>query len=114
MTIKQKNLAKLAIENPLTPKGKLVAMGGYSVAMQKQPGKVLESKGFLEALDSFGLTEELLTTSLVADIKAKPKNRKPELELGYKVRGLLNPDIPPTIPRVTNFTQIIINAPTGN
>ena len=92
--LKQRNLAKITLENPHLikegHKNELVAMGGYSKSVQHTPGKVLESKGYLEALAEFGLTDELLTTSLVADIIAKPANRKPELELGFKVRGALD------------------------
>jgi len=96
--LQQINLAKLTLQNPhLIKHGKkkeLVALGGYGESVQHTPAKVLESRGYLEALDDLGLTDELLTTSLVEDIKAKPKNRKPELELGFKVRGRLKNDEP--------------------
>ncbi len=113
-TRKQRNLAKLTLENPTLPKGQLVALGGYDGSVVKNPRRALEAPGYLQALDEFGLTEELLTKSLVSDIKAKPKNRKPELELGYKVRGLLNPDVQPNSPTTNNFVQIVINAPDKN
>lgn len=94
-TRKQRNLAKVTLENPTLTKGELVALGGYTGSVIKNPNRALESQGYLKALDEYGLTEELLTKSLVADIKAKPKNRKPELELGYKIRGMLNPEEKP-------------------
>lgn len=107
--LKQRNLARITLENPhLIKEGhkkELVAMGGYSEAVQHTPSKVLESKGYLEALDELGLTDELLTTSLVDDIKAKPANRKPELELGFKVRGKLNNDDP----KGNTYNTIIFN-----
>lgn len=70
-------------------KGQVLRSVGYSEAVATQPDKVFKSKGFLDLCDELGLTEDLLTTALVDDIKSKPKNRKAELELGFKVRGLL-------------------------
>lgn len=91
-TLKQKRLAQLVIEHAKDTnitKGKLVEMGGYGHSIQIAPEKAFNSKGFLQELDNLGLTDELLTKSLVADIKAKKKNRARELELGFKVRGRL-------------------------
>lgn len=88
MTIKQKNLARLAIENPTLPKGKLVELGSYGKVVQSQPGKVLDSVGYKQALAEYGLTEELITSSLVYDINAKPKRRVRELELGSDILGM--------------------------
>lgn len=93
-TFKQKNLAEIVLDNPHLmkegTKGKLVEMGGYGKAMQEQPSKVLESKGFKEELAKFGLTEELISTALVEDIKLKPQNRNPELRLGAEILGMNN------------------------
>ena len=91
-TLKQKNLAELVLDNPSLmrkgSKGKLVEMGRYSKAVQQQPSKVLESKGFKQELAKFGLTEELITTALVSDIESKPKKRVRELELGADILSM--------------------------
>ena len=94
-TLKQKRLARIVLEHAQDKritKAEIVEMGGYGQSTQLQPGRALESKGFLLELDKLGLTDELLTTSLVADIKKKKGNRKGELELGFKVRGRLKGD----------------------
>lgn len=62
---------------------------GYSEDVAMQPDKVFKAKGFLQLADELGLTEDFLTKALVADIKGKPKKRTKELELGFKVRGML-------------------------
>jgi hypothetical protein len=60
---------------------------GYSQEVADNPKKVTESKGFLMALEESGLTKEFLNNALYDDIKNKPKNRKAELELAYRLRG---------------------------
>lgn len=91
----QSKTAKIALNNPNLlkdgKKGKLVELGGYSKAMQHSPEKVLESKGFKEELKKLGLTEELITTALVEDIKAKPKNRLGEMRLGAEILQMNEP-----------------------
>ena len=62
---------------------------GYLDTTAKNPKNLTESKGYLETLDELGLTDKLLVTSLVDDIKKKPQNRKAEIELGSKMRGML-------------------------
>jgi len=62
---------------------------GYSPKTAENPSKLTKSEGFKQLLHSYGLTEELVTKSLVDDIKHKKRNRKPELELAYKVLGRL-------------------------
>ena len=57
------------------------------------PKKLTESKGFQELLDEAGLTDEFLNNALYDDIKAKKKNRKPELELAYKLKNKLTDKI---------------------
>lgn len=110
--LKQKNLAKIAIENlgrtDLT-KGELVEMGGYSKAVQDHPAKVLESKGFKQALAEYGLTEELITTSLVSDIKAKPKKRFLELSLGAEILGMKKRDPEDQSKKTVVAIQVIVN-----
>ena len=87
-TIKQKK----AIENLVGNGGnvtKAMRDAGYKEGTINTPQRLTESKGYLELLDEYGLTEDLLVTSLVKDIKAKEGNRKPELELGMKARSML-------------------------
>jgi hypothetical protein len=62
---------------------------GYGTGLQNQPKRVLESEGFKAALEEFGLTEELITTSLVSDIKKKPEKRVQELKLGAEILGMV-------------------------
>lgn len=87
-TVKQKKLAKLRIENPDVGKCALVDKGGYGPSVVKTPAKALESQGYKDALAEYGLTEELISTSLVHDIKAKPKKRERELRLGADILGM--------------------------
>lgn len=62
---------------------------GYSAAVIDSPSKVTGSDTFKELAASLGLTDSFLTKALVDDIKNKKRNRKPELELGFKVLGRL-------------------------
>lgn len=60
-TARQKRVAKLIIENatldkPLTG-GQMLEKVSYSPGLQKQPSRILESEGVLEALDDFGFNE---------------------------------------------------------
>lgn len=114
-TQKQKRAVRKILENPRMGVSTIMKLPevGYSPNTAVDPRNLTDSKGFRVAMAEYGLTEELLTKSLVSDIKAKEENRKAELELGYKVLGLLNPDNPLTQPPITNFTQIIINPPNG-
>lgn len=72
-------------------KGKLLREVGYSGTTAVSPTKIFESKGFLDLCDQNGLSEDFLTKALFEDIRDKPKNRKPELELAFRVRGTLTP-----------------------
>lgn len=70
---------------------------GYSEQTAKSPNKLTDSKGFKELCEEAGLTDNFIVESLVEDIRLKPQNRKAELELGAKMKGLLvdrigNPD----------------------
>ena len=62
---------------------------GYSKNTAHTPSKLTESKGYKEVCEEYGLTDSLILKCLVDDIKGKPLNRKPELELGAKITGLL-------------------------
>ena len=88
VTIKQEQTAKARLEHPEANKTELVALGGYGPAVRKHPARALNSKGYKEALKNYGLTEALIRKSLVNDIKAKPKNRVRELNLGAEILGM--------------------------
>jgi len=64
--------------------GKVLENVGYGKIVQ-DPKRIIESVGFKQALRDLGLTEELITSSLVADIKAKPEKRLGELKLGAEM-----------------------------
>ena len=87
VTEKQKKAVKSIVENSGIDQslGEVMVRSGYSVETAKTPQKLTESKGFNEEMAKYGLTEELISSALVEDIKAKPKQRKPELELGAKI-----------------------------
>lgn len=53
------------------------------------PNRIVEAPGFKQALRDLGLTEELITSSLVNDIKAKPEKRIQELKLGAEILGMV-------------------------
>jgi len=92
-TIKPKPAHYKVLDNLVENGGnkyKAIVDAGYSKETAKTPSKVVESKGFLRALDECGLTEQVLNTALSEDIKGKPKNRLGELTLAYKLRGLLS------------------------
>lgn len=89
-----------AIENIVANGGKVaeaMRQAGYSEAMARNSQRLTRSEGFLQLAEDCGLTDMFLTKALVADIKAKKKNRKPELELGFKVLGRLKDggEVPP-------------------
>ncbi len=81
---------KKAINNIVENRGnvsKAMRDAGYSPNSAKNPSNLLDSKGFMELMDQYGLTDTLIVEALVNDINAKPKNRVPELQLAVKMRG---------------------------
>lgn len=88
-TIKQRNMVKELVENGGTNLGEAMKKSGYSENTALTPAKVTESKGFQEALNEAGLTDEFLNACLYEDIQAKKQNRKAELELAYKLKHKL-------------------------
>lgn len=87
-TIKQKKALAKIIENRGNVSRAMLEVG-YSPNTAKVPQNLTESDGFRELCEEYGLTDDLLIKSLVSDIKKKPKNRKAELELAFKVKGRL-------------------------
>lgn len=88
-TIRQKKAAKLIATNPGKPLKEIMIEAGYSENSAHNPRQALLSKkGFLQICDDYGLTDELILTSLVEDIKGKPGRRVQELTLGADIRGM--------------------------
>ena len=55
----------------------------------------------VQRIANWGLTPELITTSLVEDIKAKPQKRVEELKLGAKVLKMTDEEHKPPVQEVT-------------
>lgn len=70
------------------PLDKVLGSVGYGTGLQHNPNRVIESAGFKQAIRDLGLTEELITTSLVEDINLKPQERIQELKLGAEILGM--------------------------
>ena len=89
-TARQKKALNAILENP-SKLGQAMVKAGYAKNTSIAPTKnLLEAKGFIELCEERGLTEDFLVDALVEDIQNKPQNRKPEIELGFKVRGRLS------------------------
>lgn len=115
----QEKLAEAIVENKKKPrakqknKGELLESIGYAKTTAKAiPGEIIESKGVKEALAKFGLTEELITTALVEDIKDKKGKRVQELNLGAEVLGMKEKAKEPEN-KVPHQTVIVIQTPNG-
>jgi hypothetical protein len=86
-TMKQKKALDNMVEN-----GGNVSKGmrdaGYSEKTAINPSKLTESKGFQQLADEY-LPDDFLLNALEEDIAEKKGNRKPEMELAFKVKGKL-------------------------
>ncbi len=91
-TPKQRKGALAVLENAQLdkpkPLGGVLENVGYG-SIAENPTRIIESAGFKQALADLGLTEELITSALVLDIKEKPKNRIQELKLGAEILGMV-------------------------
>jgi len=87
-TIKQQKALEKIVENGGNVSRAMMDVG-YSPATAKTPQKLTESEGYKDLCEQYGLTEGLIISSLVEDITLKPQNRKSELELGAKIKGML-------------------------
>lgn len=109
---RQKKAAVAIVENAMSaqpkPTGQVLENVGYSAGIAENPSVVTESAGFKEAMKELGLTENLIATSLVADIKKKKGKRYHELKLGAEILGMVKraPEEPPKGP--TNATYNFI------
>lgn len=109
-TLKQRAAAKAYIDNflsgkPITTKAILENVG-YSKAITINPQYVTESVGFKQSLAEFGLTEELITSSLVIDIKDKKGKRHQELKLGAEILGMIKREEAPKLENKTTYNFI--------
>lgn len=105
-TLRQHLIVGKLVENGGN-KYRALRAAGYSHAQAKNPSRVLNAAGFKEAAREMGLTEELLVNALVEDIKEKKHDRKAELELGFKVLGLVNKPEPETPPAGNTYNTYI-------
>lgn len=87
-TQKHRKALKFLVENGSTLKEAMI-QAGYSPNTAIAPTKMTKSQGFMILCEEVGLTDELIAKALVEDIQKKPQNRKGELELASKVKGLI-------------------------
>lgn len=114
-SFRQEALAEAIAKNQLLPRDKrknkteLSESVGYApTTAEDQQHRIFNSKGVKEALRKYGLTEQLITESLVEDIKAKPAKREKELKLGAEILGMTRSDEEPDKPQVTiNVNQYL-------
>jgi hypothetical protein len=121
--VKPTKRQKLAFDNLVelgSTKKEALVKAGYSEKTAVAPTKVTESRGFITLMEEAGLTDEFLNNCLYEDIEAKPKNRKAEIELAYKLKGhLKDKDENSNRPVIINIPSIIaetfnINEATNN
>lgn len=80
---------KRAIDNLVENGGnvsKAMRDAGYSAQTAKTPKKLTTSAAYQELMDAY-LPDDMLLRALADDIESKEKNRKPELELAFKLKG---------------------------
>lgn len=103
-TVKQRTAFHKMVENGGVASTAMIS-ANYSPATAKTPQKLTQSKGFQDLCNEHGLTDDFLVNALVDDIENKPKNRKAELELAFKIKGRMMEEKPETT------RPIIINMP---
>lgn len=116
-TTLQKKLAKELTEvyrgkRPKT-RGEVIRKAGYSKSSSLQTSRVIDSPGVTEELENFGLTPQLIKSALVEDIKAKPRNRTPEMRLGAEILHMNEPDEMLGRNIVNNIVIFNVNDPLG-
>ena len=103
------NLVKQKMSGELINKGKALKEAGYAKYVQKNPKQILESKGFQEAMQEYGLTEANFAKFLSADIEAKPANRLGELKLMAETLNLMKQNINLSVQKSDETMDIIEN-----
>ena len=86
-TLKQLQAAQKTVKNGGNVTRAMLE-AGYAPATVNNPSNLTKSKGFRTILEKAGLTENLVATALVEDIKNKPQNRSRELALASDILGL--------------------------
>lgn len=113
-TIKQKKAFDKVVENHGNVSRAMLEVG-YDPTTAKNPRNLTQSKGWKEIMKEYGLTEGLITKSLVEDIKSKPKRRFLELSLGAEILGMKKKEVEKNTNQVivVNISKEIIekNAP---
>lgn len=92
ITGKQRKAADAMVENGGNA-SKAMRHAGYSKNTAHTPSKLLDSRGFQALMEDMGLTDAFLLDALQEDIKVKQANRKPELELAFKIKGRMRDDV---------------------
>ncbi len=87
-TPRQKLAAKIRHEQPTITNREVLRQAGYDESTADRSTIITKSEGYIESLRQYGLTEELITSSLVEDIQAKPQKRVRELELGADILSM--------------------------
>jgi len=72
--------------------GNALVKAGYSEITAKTPKRVTETRGFRQLCNESGLTEKLVITALVEDIKNKPGDRIREIITVCRMLGLFKID----------------------
>lgn len=92
VTTRARKLAKEFMDNLGSNRGtttqQLMLRAGYAPASAKAQTPILRGAGFIQAMAELGLTQELVTSSLVTDILEKPQHRAFELSIAAKILGL--------------------------
>lgn len=84
-SIKQQKAIQNAVENGGNVSRAMID-AGYSPATAKNPSKLTHSKAWADVMEAY-LPDDMLLRALADDIEKKEGNRKPELELAFKLRG---------------------------
>ena len=94
-TGRQKAAARIRSEQPLASDKSVLLQAGYDNSTATVPTLITNSVGYKYELAKYGLTEELITSSLVEDIQAKPQKRVRELELGADILSMRKRPVEP-------------------
>ena len=92
---RQKLAAKIRHEQPTITDKEVLRRAGYDESTAEVSTLVTQSVGYKAELAKYGLTEELITSSLVEDIRAKPQKRVRELELGADILSMRKRPVEP-------------------